>query len=48
MRLSPRKSFERWREVVRLRSLPWTARERADAEALRQSLVEVLYSAHRA
>ena len=24
IRLSPRKSFERWREVVRERSDPWT------------------------
>ena len=44
VRLSPRRSFERWREVVRDRSLPWTAEERADAAALRQSLVELLYA----
>ncbi|MGQ8875385.1 GAF domain-containing protein [Paenibacillus sp. TSA_86.1] len=27
MRLSPRKSFEKWREVVKSTSYPWTARE---------------------
>ena len=27
VRLSPRKSFERWREIVRLRSEPWSLTE---------------------
>jgi light-regulated signal transduction histidine kinase (bacteriophytochrome) len=44
VRLSPRKSFDRWREVVRLRSLPWTDVELADASALRQGMLETLYS----
>jgi chemotaxis family two-component system sensor kinase Cph1 len=44
VRLSPRKSFERWREVVSDRSLPWMDDERADATTLRQRLVEVLYA----
>ncbi|MHC9295111.1 SpoIIE family protein phosphatase [Mycobacterium sp. LTG2003] len=43
-RLSPRKSFERWREIVRRRSQPWTAIETEAAEALRRHLVESLYS----
>lgn len=42
-RLSPRKSFERWREVVRNRSEPWTATEIESAAALRHHLVESLY-----
>lgn len=40
-RLTPRKSFELWKEVVRLRSLPWTAVEEAAAAELRRSLVDV-------
>ncbi|OMC38434.1 histidine kinase [Mycobacterium sp. GA-1841] len=44
VRLSPRKSFERWREIVRRRSQPWTAIEIEAAEALRRHLVESLYS----
>jgi two-component system, chemotaxis family, sensor kinase Cph1 len=43
VRLSPRKSFERWREVVRLRSDPWTLSQSESAEALRRHLVESLY-----
>ena len=43
VRLSPRKSFERWREVVRQRSDPWSAIETESAEALRHHLVESLY-----
>ncbi len=38
MRLSPRKSFERWREVVHGRSLPWTAPQLDGAEALASHL----------
>lgn len=44
VRLSPRRSFERWREVVRERSTPWLPTERAGAAALRQSIVETLYA----
>lgn len=43
VRMSPRKSFERWREVVRERSEPWTSTETESAEALRRHLVESLY-----
>lgn len=43
VRLSPRKSFERWREIVRRRSQPWTAIETDAAEVLRGNLVESLY-----
>lgn len=47
IRLSPRKSFERWQEVVRLRSEPWTAHERVLAADLRRHLVEALYARSR-
>jgi two-component system, chemotaxis family, sensor kinase Cph1 len=43
VRLSPRKSFERWREIVRERSQPWAPTEIESAEALRRRLVEALY-----
>ena len=43
VRLSPRKSFDRWREVVRQRSEPWSPSETESAEALRRHLVESLY-----
>jgi chemotaxis family two-component system sensor kinase Cph1 len=43
VRLSPRKSFERWREIVSTRSLPWTDVEQADAASLRRHVVEALY-----
>ena len=39
--LSPRKSFELWKETVRLRSLPWTAAEIDAAGELRRSLIDV-------
>ncbi|WP_197512727.1 SpoIIE family protein phosphatase [Mycobacterium sp. 852002-10029_SCH5224772] len=42
-RLSPRKSFDRWREIVHRRSEPWTVSETESAEALRRHLVESLY-----
>lgn len=41
-RLSPRKSFETWRQEVRGRSEPWTDPERRVAEMLRASLIEVV------
>jgi chemotaxis family two-component system sensor kinase Cph1 len=43
VRLSPRKSFERWREIVSMRSLPWTDVEQGDAASLRRHVVEALY-----
>ncbi len=43
VRLSPRKSFDRWREIVRQRSDPWTLSETESAESLRRHLVESLY-----
>ncbi len=41
-RLTPRKSFEAWREIVRGHCTPWTAAELGAAEALRVTLLEVL------
>jgi two-component system, chemotaxis family, sensor kinase Cph1 len=43
VRISPRKSFDRWREVTRGCSVPWQPVETEAAEALRRSLVESLY-----
>lgn len=43
VRLSPRKSFERWQETVRLRSTPWTAAETELAGQLRHNLRDALY-----
>jgi two-component system, chemotaxis family, sensor kinase Cph1 len=43
IRLSPRKSFERWSEIVRQCGAPWTVGETESAEALRRYLVESLY-----
>jgi chemotaxis family two-component system sensor kinase Cph1 len=43
IRLGPRKSFERWSEIVRQCSEPWTLGETESAEALRRYLVESLY-----
>ena len=40
-RLSPRKSFAAWREMVRGQSAPWTPGELAEAELLRATLFEV-------
>ena len=42
LRLTPRRSFEAWREVVRGRSAPWTPGEVAAAEALRVTMLEVV------
>ncbi|SDE83780.1 PAS fold-containing protein [Blastococcus fimeti] len=47
IRLSPRKSFDRWRETVRDRSEPWTPAEVAEAGELRTSLLEALYARSR-
>jgi light-regulated signal transduction histidine kinase (bacteriophytochrome) len=43
IRLSPRKSFDRWRELVHQRSDPWTSSETDSVEVLRPHLVESLY-----
>lgn len=42
VRLSPRKSFEAWRQLVQGVSEPFTAAERRVAEAMRTSLLEVI------
>ncbi len=47
VRLSPRKSFERWRETLRNRSEPWTPQEIAEATELRTHLLEALYARQR-
>ncbi|MBJ3775096.1 HWE histidine kinase domain-containing protein [Acuticoccus mangrovi] len=41
-RLSPRKSFEAWRETVRGKSAPWTLSQKKSGEALRVAILEVL------
>lgn len=43
VRLSPRTSFEAWRELVRGRSAPWADEHTAAASDLRGHLVEALY-----
>ncbi|WP_406815347.1 SpoIIE family protein phosphatase [Mycobacterium sp. M23085] len=43
LRLSPRKSFDRWREIVHQRSEPWSLSENESAGSLRRHLVESLY-----
>ncbi|MEE2855125.1 MAG: SpoIIE family protein phosphatase [Actinomycetota bacterium] len=43
LRLSPRKSFDRWREIVHQRSEPWSQSETESAVSLRRHLVESLY-----
>ncbi|NYJ06862.1 SpoIIE family protein phosphatase [Petropleomorpha daqingensis] len=47
IRLSPRKSFDRWRETVRGRSEPWTGQQVAEANELRTHLLEALYARSR-
>lgn len=42
VRLSPRKSFEKWRQVVRGRSLPWTSWQLAAADALGKHMTGLL------
>lgn len=42
VRLTPRKSFEAWNEIVRGRSAPWKSGERRAADALRVTLLEVV------
>ena len=41
-RLTPRKSFELWSELVKGQSLPFTAAERRIADSLRNGMLEVL------
>lgn len=41
-RLTPRQSFAAWEETVRGTSKPWTETEKRTAEALRQSLIEIV------
>lgn len=41
-RLTPRKSFEAWKETVRGQSKPWTERDERNAESLRVTLLEVV------
>ncbi|AWJ94921.1 ATPase (plasmid) [Azospirillum baldaniorum] len=40
--LSPRTSFETWKETVRHRALPWTAAERDTAAALRHAVIGIV------
>jgi two-component system, chemotaxis family, sensor kinase Cph1 len=42
IRLSPRKSFELWKETVRLKSLPWKAVEINAALELRKAIVNII------
>jgi chemotaxis family two-component system sensor kinase Cph1 len=48
VRLSPRKSFERWRETISDRCTPWTTTDVATAAQLRRYLVEAMYQRTRA
>ncbi|MBP1473139.1 GAF domain-containing protein [Frateuria sp. MAH-13] len=41
-RLSPRTSFEAWKETVRLRSLPWTQADVEGALELRTAIVDIV------
>ncbi|MGY1841210.1 MULTISPECIES: SpoIIE family protein phosphatase [unclassified Modestobacter] len=47
VRLSPRKSFDRWREVVRNRSEPWSPAQLDEVGDLRANLLEALYARSR-
>ncbi len=42
LRLSPRKSFDAWRNEVRMQSIPWGGADVDTAQALRVSLLEVV------
>lgn len=42
LRLHPRKSFEAWQEIVRLRSKPWDAAEIDAASELRNAIVDIV------
>lgn len=41
-RLTPRKSFAIWKEMVRLKAQPWTDNDREIADAIRAVLVEIV------
>ncbi|MEZ2301263.1 MAG: ATP-binding protein [Microcoleus sp.] len=41
-RMSPRKSFEKWQEIVQLKSLPWQANEIDGIVELRSSIVGII------
>ncbi|MCC2669856.1 MAG: cph1, partial [Armatimonadetes bacterium] len=43
LRLHPRRSFELWKQTVRLTSAPWHEAEVQTAEALRNALQDILY-----
>jgi two-component system, chemotaxis family, sensor kinase Cph1 len=43
-RLSPRKSFDMWRETIKLRSRAWSTAHKDLANELRRHVVETLYS----
>ncbi|HYF72830.1 MAG TPA: SpoIIE family protein phosphatase [Nocardioides sp.] len=47
VRLSPRKSFEKWRQVVRGRSLPWTSWQVDAADALGKHMTGLLLTRSR-
>ncbi|MGY1750212.1 SpoIIE family protein phosphatase [Modestobacter sp. SYSU DS0511] len=47
VRLSPRRSFDRWREVVRNRSEPWSPAQLGEVGDLRTNLLEALYARSR-
>lgn len=47
VRLSPRKSFEKWRQVVRGRSRPWTSWQVEAADTLGKHMIGVLLSRSR-
>ena len=40
MRLGPRRSFEQWKEIVRLTSQPWTEADREATVELRRGIIE--------
>jgi len=42
LRLSPRKSFELWKETVRLKSLPWKQCEIEAAQELRNAIIKIV------
>lgn len=42
LRLSPRRSFALWQEIVRLQSLPWQPCELEAALALRQEIIDIV------
>ncbi|MCX7593472.1 MAG: GAF domain-containing protein [Fischerella sp.] len=42
LRLSPRKSFELWKELVKLKSLPWKSHEVSAAAELRGAIISVV------